>query len=57
MLENVSLEKARVEIRERDLSSMALALPTLTGVEMQGLKLGSSQGPLSRDLHSSKDLA
>lgn len=36
---------------------MALALPTLTGVEMQGLKLGSSQGPLSRDLHSSKDLA
>ena len=57
MGKSVSLEKARVEFKERDLSSMALAVPTQTEVEMQGQKLGSRQGPLSRDLHSSKDLA
>lgn len=44
----------RMKFSERDLSSKALALPTPMGVEMQSQKAGSSQCPLSRELHSTK---
>lgn len=42
------------EIQRKDLSSKALALPTPMGVDMQSQKVGSSQCPLSRELHSTK---